>query len=381
MSINDQPMPIIIHIFKYLTYVEHFELRSVCIFFKSIIDSIQISGVEPNNIYDCMLTDNIYYFKFYQKKILERVSNQYQKYIITNYGSDKYIDKIQCKHVHSKYQTMNITSDILYLAAYNNLSEVFYDFYSIFMPNARIKKICNKPIFSCSSANHKSVLCTASINFLLQQVTFVGDLRILIKLNTIVKIFNRQEYINYILIYASIYGYLDIVKYILEEYFASVKDELKHELLIYAIENNHCALVMYILQNHSCALNIIMSKIMINRSSLKCIYQNKYIHDKLIPYVPNIFIYKIKQNKINIINTMLKMDPSLINCVDHKLLKEIIHQHSYKMIDLLIKYNVDMSNIKYIRHKFLFRLLKIFVCFVAVCICVTPFIILFTIKN
>lgn len=71
MAILSQPLPIILHIFKYTKYRTHFTLRLVCKKIKLLIDSEEISGSIPRNFFEFIIDNNIYYLKNYLTKIDE----------------------------------------------------------------------------------------------------------------------------------------------------------------------------------------------------------------------------------------------------------------------------------------------------------------------
>lgn len=101
MSIHNQPKPIILHIFHFLLYPQHLKLRSVCKFYLNLINSEEISGVAPRNIFECVLLDKIYHFYLYIK-IFDKYTSSFipnQQYYYNKYGDYKigYVFYIFCK--------------------------------------------------------------------------------------------------------------------------------------------------------------------------------------------------------------------------------------------------------------------------------------------
>lgn len=314
MLINDQPIPIISHIIKYLPCGDHFMLRIVSKKFKSIIDSESISGLEPSNIYDAVLSDSIYFFKKYSSMMLLNIEN-----IISIFGSN-----------------LCLPPNINYL-------QLFKNFHHIYMPNSKINQLIKLNIDNFEQYRSKLTY------YMIDRIVSIGDLDLIVKLFSVLddKIIDPKYYT---LLCAASYGYLHIIKYIEEIYpkYLSYCDFI----LLYAIKNNHPNIIKYVIKtspdkfDHYFLLETITTEE--NIKYLKYLVKDNGIKVKVV----NKLLQHINSKRFTEVNLMLTAQPLLVTSIANNFTTGTINQmmnfREYNMVKILSKHGIPVNNFRYI---------------------------------
>lgn len=317
MSVNDQPVPILLNIFQFIFYVDHIKLRSVCKTFQKIIDSEEISGIESRNIFECVLTDNVYYFKNYLSELDVCISSgKYilpynEKFLKNNYGQ---MIKIFCK-------------------------------YSI--PNSKIYHLLSKKNYDCDSADyHKCV------NYIYRYNLVNGDLINIKKMISNITLADKFEPVYFLLI-ASDYKHDHIIDYVCQKYLVDI-NKCKNDIVTCALENNYLKLLNYMYYNnlidHNTNLHINKLNLM-NLDSIKFYVKNFSSAINFEKKLTIIFYDKIFSNNIEAVDYILLNYPILITNInnDVRRVSKLNDEGLYEMVDLLIKYNINVSRLSIFR--------------------------------
>lgn len=353
MSINDQPEPILIHILSYLNYVDHLKSRSVCQTFLKIIDSEQISGTKPTNIYECILDDNVYYLKNY----LSIFNKKIMLMDIICYEGQQY----------------NLTPNFFR----KTFGEVVGYFCSKYLPKSKIYTWMISTGIDCCTC--EPYLKEISIKFILDIIITDNNILIIKKLDSITNMFNDDLHKLNALINSSKHGHLDIIKYILENNTSTNnpndRANLIHDItniIISSVQYNHFNIVKYIFDYYLKYIDCrIIFEYGLNHSSvnlLKIMYDNKllntatdlklfqtlntdigvvnYLFKIKVRNLSKIFIEKIIFNDITQVKNMLRIEPNLINHIDSSIMSLIIGHKYYTMVDLLIKHGATISGVE-----------------------------------
>lgn len=355
MSINDQPIPIIINIFQYLDYPVHFKLRSVCKTFLNIIDSI--SGIKPRNWFECVLTDNIYYFKKYVHLLDLPISS---------------IKNIDHSHYTKNFLTWTIGKFIL-------MFYLTFDTYPNYMRRIKICEFLKNKKKSWKLGDNDFGLFEFTVDY----NVLSGDLINLQKINNM---YCKTFFISYgflILPEAVKHGRIDILKYMFENYNVEIGNV--DLIILMASENDHKHIINYLLEKYSGTANPLLYKGFLNNhlNLLECMKENNLLNNGLfIDQITNINLPLIKfyvdnfdQNLIFMINvkSMLnhKVEHGDYESVDWLLtrlpelvdyVKEISHHiksYDYNMMNIFLKHRALITDAS-ITCKIIYQILSLF---------------------
>lgn len=344
MSINNQPIPILLQIFKHLSYLDHLRLRSVCKKYLKIINSEEISGVEPRNIFECMLDDNIYYWYKYLSVVNKNVST----WITYSVFDDIYND----------YKICEMLSFFCNKYMQNSLSTFFLD----------VCVLKNLSLRTCVYGDDYCELYDNIFYFVLEQNVINDDLHNIKKLLSI-----SNQICPEIFECVAKFGYLEIFKF-LSKTFTELFTKNLDNLLIILFKNDHEHIAKYIFNEYSNEINIqyTMAHSMFNNSTkiLKYVIRNNLADSDLnlynYPYysgfslkiktmkfyikyfnhtpsfiknIEIIFRTKIDQNDYDVVNYLLVHYP--------KFTKQIYPEYAtsnYSMVNLLMSHNIYCEN-------------------------------------
>lgn len=257
MHIFDQLQPIILHIFVHLGHKTHFKLKSVCKYFKLLIESKSISGTEPRNFFECIIDDNIYYLGKYLN-----IFDQPASILTTSpYNTPKY-----------------------------DMRKLILKYCTVFNSSPKIYEFLNINDYKHTHRNCQFLPTIIEIN------VYINDLINLKKINTIWnKTHDCQEksddsffqiYKFNIVVKAIMYNKINIVKYMLDDY-----DISPNEVLFFITKSfdlNHTKIGSYIFKNFLNVFDIddlIHNSIMYNHLNFLTYIVNNKLFDKNLDIV------------------------------------------------------------------------------------------------
>lgn len=314
---NSQPIQIIAHIIKYLDWPNQVKCRPVSKIFRTIIDSELISGTKPKNIYEMILTDNIYYYGEFQPQLLS--------------------------------STTDITIPFFPDVSPGSVTYLFiFKFFLVkYMPFSKFNKfILNKDILTLKINNYT--------NYIIYRIVSTGDLELLKKLIPIINLNDDNKIC--ILLCASIFGHLHIIKYLVDNNLAigigkelirctTIHDHL--DIFEYVCETwfdltDH-NIFFYILDESIFNKNIRCSKFLLDLDKINISDQE----------IINFFSHKIFIGNAFEVEIMLNLKPSLVNLfITHQhVINNLIKLRKYDIVTVLKKYGIYINKPRYILSK------------------------------
>lgn len=269
MNLNSQPLPIIQYIFTYVDHLTHFELRLVSKKFKNLIDSEIISGTAPRNFFECILTDNIYYFKNYH--------NILNKSIIT----------INPEHNLKDYPKKFLDTSI----------KTFVINFCKYLPESKINKYLRPNQTNIFSQN-------LYLLFMTESNVYLGDAVNIERIIFFYKPYGLNIYYD-ILTYSSKYNHV----HIFDKY---VKNVDLGRLTYDAFNKNSYNLLKYMQDNNLLNYNLdIRIYNDVQLATLKLYVDNFKRTSLFIHNVKKIYYQNVLINNIDVVDYLLNMEPSL----------------------------------------------------------------------
>lgn len=364
MSILAIPFDIISEIFKFVDSITLVISKRVCKKFKLIISDKRICGPEPLNYYQMMLTDNVFYFNGFKDIMHKSIDTEWEQYLIRTSLRQNFLDnRCQCpdhkKHFYLSYPKKKSEYILTFNFSYKTASEMFEHYYSKYYPESNIYQ-------HIKTKNSYSEKCTASIFPILASITYLDDLVSIKRLDSKTKILSEEIHRNYILIYATIYGHLNIILYLYSLYPTDIVEAeqlhrtIESQMLIHAIENKRINVVNYILEKHAdhidkkyVEINIKLSEDIMNFIVKENIHKNFDFKDKLL--------FNIRMGDRSNAKTILDHYPGLTEELTDNDLTHVIANNNYKMFDMLVEQGASVQRFKdlYIKKKLRFYFFRI----------------------
>lgn len=383
MSINDQPIEILLHIIMYLNYSTHFKLRSVCKTLKNLIDSEKISGIKSNNIYECILDDNVYHLKDYihdaeyiyaidldinstnlnvlwkpmpfsttlENPDLAPTDNLNTFLQPKLFSSDFLVrQKIALENPRlaptskAKYRIVEITN-------FTNIIDKITIFDLFFSKGSPFEN--NSKIYSSIYINTRRGEFYDCLKFIIKQIIIVADLNTLIKFNSKINFWEKK--LDFILSCAAIFNRQNIIEYSFDNYEDLYLDY--SNILNDAISNNNIECAELILtKNKYINCDMLLSRYFYSNTlchRLKSIYRSTIMIDIFKNSLWKLFSECLNKNDTNNVKIIILIEPLFVNYVTENILSELINLKYYQMVEILIDYGVQSSYIDsaYVKNK------------------------------
>lgn len=302
MSINYQPIPILTHIFKYFTLPIHLKLKLVCKKYLLIINSEEISGPAPRNVFECILDDSVYHLYKYSDMLNQTI-------YINATGRD----------IFRSYFSNYMPESKVYkcLGLFNSMGDARYD-------NKCLNYILDDNITNNDLINVKKILLTKNIY---QRLNIAYDEKILL---------------------AAEFNNLNIVEYI----FKNFSHYVDHSRIIkLALQTNNLNLLKYMKETRTTKpyysrpynfhnINLETVKFYTDSSNLLMFVKR---------YLKKIFIHKILSGDVIVVEYLLSKYQSLASWINKKnriqKIAVVYDKKLYQMISLLIRNNINIDKV------------------------------------